>query len=158
MTKTNSFGKMLIALGCVLAMLFSMSVSAFAASPGAQEASLYTYGEYDPSEPDENLSMGDPAILGADVTYDSGANETTVVVYVQDRTFPMGGTNHTGYIKTMTLDGESGTPDVAAHPTSFTFVFDGEVTLDAEFTAVFSIYIPDYNHIVNATATLVIFE
>lgn len=149
---------MLIALGCVLAMLFSMSVSAFAASPGAHAASLYTYGEYDPNAQDENLSMGDPAILGADVTYDSGADETTVVVYVQDMTAFAGGSYHTGYVSAMTLDDVSGTPDVAAHPTSFTFVFDGEVTLDAEFTAVFSIYIPDYNHTSNATATLVIFE
>ncbi|WP_317856072.1 hypothetical protein [Chakrabartyella piscis] len=58
------------------AMVLSMCASALAAT--THEASLYKDGEFDPTSLSSNLSMGDDAILDAEVDGD------TITVYLQE--------------------------------------------------------------------------
>ncbi len=145
MTNVLSKGtKVVVALLLVAAMVFSMGISVFAVSPGEHEAALYKAGQYDPDDTGANLSMGDPAILGADV------DGTEVTVYVKSMTF-MG---LPGNVTAMELDGVTG----VAGSNQFTFEFDDDVELDAVMDATISVNVNHSAHDFPVSATLVIFE
>lgn len=148
--------KMVFAALIALAMTVAMSLSVFAAYPGTYETVLYKEGTYGTSN--QEVSMGDPAILNSDVVYNASTNTTSVTVYVTPMQYKPLFITYTGYIDGMTLDGQDGTPqylDADSHPDAFVYEFTGQLSGNAVFAAEFELSIVGWIH-VNSGADLVI--
>lgn len=144
--------KKFAAIGMAAMMIMAMGVTAFAADAkydGAYAAEVYDPGTYGTS--DQDLSMGDPAVLDADVSYSDGV--TTLKVYTTEMNGVMG--IFSGYINTMSITAGSQTVDgafVAATDTVesyFVFELPGDYSTGTQvFDTSFTIHINElgFNH------------
>lgn len=157
--------KALLAIVLSAVMLMGFSVTAFADYPGAYVAELYKLDTYGTTSAEK--SMGDPAVLNADVSYDSEKNETTITVYVTDLTYGI----ITGHLKTMSIEaggitysgtaydsaGTSLGKTASSSPSWFVFVVSGNYSTGTqEFKATFTINIAKYMN-PSASGDLVIY-
>lgn len=144
--------KKFAALGMAAMMVMAMGVTAFAAEgkyDGSYTAEVYDPGSYGTDSQD--YSMGDPAVLNADVSYSAGV--TTLKVYTTEMDGVMG--IFSGYINSMNITVESQTVSgdySAATDTEesyFTFELPGDYSTGTQvFDASFTIRINElgFNH------------
>lgn len=89
----NKLLKKVVGLALAATMVVGMGVVSFAAEAddlysGTYAASVYDAGTYGTAN--QKLSMGDPAILNADVSYNEDEETTTIRVYTQSMTTASG--------------------------------------------------------------------
>lgn len=139
--------KKIAAMVLAATMLVGVGLTAMAAYPGTYEAKVYDPNSY--GTENQDLAMGDDAVLNADLSYADG--KTTITVYTQ-KMKAMG--IFTGYVNEMTIkvgnetiNGVSSTLNGADFPNVFTFVVDGDYSHGTQiFYATFKIKVGGFNH------------